>query len=49
MVKITGPGKVPEGNPADTKRSGTAALGRISLSGASSLSTPPTPPARHSL
>lgn len=41
MVMVTGPGKVLDRNPADTERSGTAALGRISLSGASSPSTPP--------
>lgn len=43
MVKITGPGKVLEGNPADMERSDSAALGRISPSGASSPATLPTP------
>jgi len=40
-VRITGPGKVLDRNPADTERSSTAALKRISPSGASSPSTPP--------
>lgn len=49
MAKITGPGKVLERNPADMERSGSVALGRIYPSGDSSPTTPPTPPARHSL
>lgn len=40
MVMITGPGKILDRNPADMEISGTAALGGISPSGASSPSTP---------